>query len=170
MFNKLVVVKKWNAKNKWTWEKKSQVPLQWLRGGAETPQEEERVLALVIFKASPIRALLFTAVQMHSKPVWSTDLNPEQHLESGFVSLLSLFKNDMQLVMWKMTLIQSDGEGFGDDDCEGPGAWVGAVDGECEGALEGVQLATEHHALIMHTSNKILVLIVNCFPVELEKK
>lgn len=72
------------------------LPPHLLRGGAEMAQSEERVKALVKFKSKPKSELLFMASQMQWKLDLTTDSNPEQQLEPGFVWLLPLLRKSKQ--------------------------------------------------------------------------
>lgn len=68
-------------------------------GEAETPQAQDRVAALVMFKSMPKEALLFNASQMQPAFTLSTDLNAVQQEGSGFASSPPLLKNGTQFAM-----------------------------------------------------------------------
>uniref|UniRef100_A0A1J3EBI1 Uncharacterized protein n=1 Tax=Noccaea caerulescens TaxID=107243 RepID=A0A1J3EBI1_NOCCA len=76
-------------------------------GGAATLQTEGREAALVRSRVTPREALFLKPSQIHSGPDLTTVLSPEQHVPSGFSTVLPLVTNDKQSAMFSINEEQS---------------------------------------------------------------
>lgn len=76
-------------------------------GGAATLQAEGREAALARSRVTPREALFLKPSQIHSGPDLTTVLRPEQHVPSGFSTVLPFVTNDKQSAMFSINEEQS---------------------------------------------------------------